>query len=79
MLIKVAVLYRDADLGDSVGGLGPPRLLVLAILGELHEARHEGRQLVFADVLAAETLLQLLAALVQAAHAHEARHVDHAA
>lgn len=52
---------------------------MLARLGFVHKPLHQTRQLLLADVLAAESLLELWAALVQRSAADEAGHVHHTA
>lgn len=70
-------LYRQSGLGNSVSSFRPAALLVLVLLGFIHEALHQSHQLLLCDVLAAETLLEGGAALVKSADADKAGDVDH--
>jgi len=70
--------YRQTGFRHSVRRLRPATLLVFASLGLVHEFLHQCDQLVLCDVLAAETLLELWAAIVQSTAADKARDVHHA-
>ena len=74
---QLCQLYRQSSLGHSVRCLRPAALLVFAFLSLVHESLHQSHQLLLCDVLAAETLLESRAAIVQRTGADKAGNVHH--
>lgn len=71
--------YRQSDFRHSIRGIRKAALRVFAFLCFIDKALHQDHQLVLCELLAAETLLQLRAALVQRPGADEAGDVHHTA